>query len=542
MSSAMDPVRQPQLAHDGQDGLTDDRVRRVLEDAASTAVIGCDADGRITDWNLGAERILGYSARDIIGADLHDLMRTQGQRAWLRGVLDARRPAPRLHRVDLSRSDGDPVSCLAAGEQVRRDDDGLAIYLLLVPVSRPARLAGDDAGDDRAPRESGQSLDSLSVLAGGIAHDFNNLLLGMVGHADLALMELPADHPVREHVDQIAQAGLRAADLCRQLMSFSGTGVLVKEEIDLSDLVRGLSPLMRMSLGRFSLDLDVADQLPAIEADATQLRQVIMNLVTNAAEAVGDRDEGVVTVRTRCQDTSDSPLYDQFSTTPLPPGDYVIVEVEDNGDGMAPDEMARAFEPFFTTKFTGRGLGLASAYGIVRAHRGSILLCSSPRTGTTATVALPAVRREASPASAPSTPRAAVSSRTAGAPRDALRILVVDDEAHVRTVAASILNRADYEVALADHGGAALDILAADASAVDLVLLDLTMPGLDGLDVLDRIRELRSDLPVVLTSGYGPERTAHVVAGDPNCRFLAKPYRRLTLLEAVEAMLTGHQS
>ena len=418
----------------------------------------------------------------------------------------------------------------------------LAIYLLLVPVSRPAREAIDGAGDDREVCESGQSLDSLSVLAGGIAHDFNNLLLGMVGHADLALMELPADHPVREHVDEIAQAGLRAADLCRQLMSFSGTGVLIKEEIDLSDLVRGLSPPMRMSLGRFTFEVDVADRLPTIAGDATQLRQVVMNLVTNAAEAVSDRDDGVVTVRTRCQDTTASPLYDQFSTTPLPPGEYVIVEVEDNGAGMTPDQVARAFEPFFTTKFTGRGLGLAAAHGIVRAHRGSILLCSSPHSGTTATVVLPAVPRGAPPAPAPSIPDAAAASRTLTAPREAPRVLVVDDEAHVRTVAASILNRADYEVALADHGGAALDILAADAAAVDLVLLDLTMPGLDGLEVLARVRELRSDLPVVLTSGYGPEHTAHLVADDPSCCFLAKPYRRLALLETVETMLAGQGS
>jgi len=515
MNSAMEPRGQ---MHVVLAGLDDPKVRLEVKDLAHLAVIGVRHDGRITFWNRGAERLLGYSSTQVENVDFGDLLRTPGQRAWAATILDPDRPIP-FHRASLSRRDGAPVACMAHGNR-----DSAGVHLFLSPCQPVS------SGHEQPAAGEASGMDPLAVLAGGIAHDFNNLLLGMVGNADLALMELPGDSSVRDHVEQVAQAGLRAADLCRQLMAFSGNAITVKETLDLSDLISHATPLVQMSLGPVPLRLDLTAELPDIEGDTNQLRQVLMNLLTNAAEAIDGRANGRVAVRTRLHENS----YGGPESRDLPPGRYAIIEVQDNGTGMDPDQVARAFEPFFTTKFMGRGLGLAAAQGIVRAHHGTISLCSSRDEGTTVTVALPVKGLRAAIPTPPSTQRIDLDEARPGGRR---RVLVVDDEAHVRTVANGILRHAEYDVVLAEHGGAALAILAEDPAAVDLVLLDMTMPGLDGLEVLQRVRQVRRDLPVLLSSGYGPEKVSHVLDADPHCQFLAKPYRRQVLLDAVGGLL-----
>ena len=378
-----------------------------------------------------------------------------------------------------------------------------------------------------------RKLESLGVLAAGIAHDFNNLLLGVVGNADLVLMELPSDHSVRDSVEQIAQAGLRAADLCRQLLAFSGKGKVLVEPLELTRLVQDLAPLMHMSLGGAGLRLDLADSLPVVEADATQIRQVVMNLVTNATEAQEDKP-GMITLRTRLHDAVHEPLSDPVTGRALPAGSYAVIEVEDDGVGMPQDQQSRIFEPFFTTKFMGRGLGLAAVQGIVRAHHGAVTVKSQPLSGSTFAIYLPVVgvRSALAPATA-----ATVPPRRKPAPRKVKHILVVDDEKHVLQVAGQLLTAAGFEVSRAEDGANALHILARDPAAVDLVLLDMTMPGLDGLEVLERIRRLRTDLPVLLSSGYGREQVGDVLSADPACGFIQKPYRGQELLESTNAML-----
>jgi nitrogen-specific signal transduction histidine kinase/ActR/RegA family two-component response regulator len=503
-------------------GLADPDLQTTLQDVHHLAAVGVRDDGRIVYWNRGAERFFGHAADQALAANLQDLMRTDGQRVWARSILNPSSPLP-THRTTLPGIGGASTACLVSASRVA-DCGSEAIYLLITPLELPAAMAAASPQPPAPPCD-----EALGVLAGGIAHDFNNLLLGMMGNADLLLMELPVDHAAREHVDQITQAGLRAADLCRQLMAFSGSTMILKESVDINDLIRHLVPLARMSLGAVPLTLELAADLPPVDGDATQLRQICLNLLTNAAEAIAGRHDGTVEIRTRLRTHQDRPA----AGTDQPGRGFLLIEVHDNGVGMIPEQVERAFDPFYTTKFLGRGLGLAAAQGIVRSHGGAIDLCSSSGAGTTVTVTLPASSHR--PATAAASPMAP----TAQIPGSGHRILVVDDEAHVRAVTSGMLRRAGNTVTLAEHGGEALAILADDPSTFDLVLLDMTMPGLSGVDTLERIRELRPDLPVLLSSGYGPEQSAHLVSQDSRCSFLAKPYRRQQLLSAIGALLTG---
>ena len=262
-----------------------------------------------------------------------------------------------------------------------------------------------------------QKLESLGVLAGGIAHDFNNLLMGILGNADLALSKSPPESPVRAYIRNIDTAAQRAADLANQMLAYSGKGRFVVEPIDLSRLVEEMGHLLATVISkRAALRYRLAADLPPVEADATQLRQVVMNLITNASDALGD-EEGVITVATGVVEIDPAGTAPRSSGAPLPPGTYVFIEVSDTGCGMDPATRARIFDPFFTTKQTGRGLGLAAVLGIVRGHRGALRVSSEPGQGTTFTVLFPALpaqaggrrRRRRQPAAAPG---------PAGAPAD----------------------------------------------------------------------------------------------------------------------------
>jgi len=226
-----------------------------------------------------------------------------------------------------------------------------------------------------------QKLESLGILAGGIAHDFNNLLTGILGNVSLMRLELPAISALAEHVDQIEAVTIRAADLCRQLLAYSGKGRFVVRPLDVSELVRQTAPLLQLSIGKnATLRLDLADTLPAVDADATQMRQVTMNLVVNAAEALGERP-GIIGITTGVLHAQGDYLRNTFLAPDLAEGDYVFVEVSDNGCGMGPATQAKIFDPFFSTKFTGRGLGLAAVPGIVRVHKGAITVSSTHGQG-----------------------------------------------------------------------------------------------------------------------------------------------------------------
>ena len=370
-----------------------------------------------------------------------------------------------------------------------------------------------------------QKLESLGVLAGGIAHDFNNLLVGVLGNADLALSELAQDSPARHYVGQIQTAATHLADLTRQMLAFSGKANFSVKPIDLSRVVAETAQLLRISMAKSTeMKLDLSSHLPAIEADSSQIQQVVMNLVTNASEALGNR-EGTVTVVTGLMTADQDYLSKTYLDDGLAAGPYAFFEVSDNGAGMSDEARERMFDPFFTTKFTGRGLGLAAVLGIVRAHHGALKVESRPGVGTSVRVLFPASDASVATSTAPSMRQ--------GNAKDHGPILLVDDEKTVRVVAKLMLEKAGFKVLAAEDGRQGLDLFRAHSKEIAAVVLDLTMPHINGADVLCEIRRLRDDVPVLLSSGYDRPDTVSSAEEDAKTGFLQKPYKSDALLRSL---------
>jgi PAS domain S-box-containing protein len=374
-----------------------------------------------------------------------------------------------------------------------------------------------------------QKLESLGVLAGGIAHDFNNLLLVIAGNAELAQQEIGSGNPASEYLDDALGATKTAADLCKQMLAYAGRGRFVIEAIDLSRLVAEMTQLIGVSISKGAhLTRDLTPGLPAVEGDSSQLRQVVLNLITNASDAIGER-QGVIAVRTRLVRLDGDPLVGAVATPPIEPGDYVLFEVEDTGCGIDDATRARMFEPFFSTKASGRGLGLSATLGIIRQHRGVILVDSTPGVGTAIRIYFPALAN----GDVPSPVRS--SSERVAAGRGL--ILVVDDEEGVRKLASRALTQAGYEVETSADGREALACQARHGDRLRLVLLDLTMPELSGQDTLLALRERNPTLPIIVMSGY---TESSLRASD--IRFLAKPFRATDLVATVAELLKDQLS
>ncbi len=375
-----------------------------------------------------------------------------------------------------------------------------------------------------------QKAESLAVLAGGIAHDFNNLLVGILGNAGLALAELPQGSPARETIREIEVAGQRAAELARQMLAYAGRGKVSTGDVDLDGLVEEMTQLLRTSVGPgVRLVLDLAGGLPPVLGDATQLRQVVMNLVINASDAIGG-GEGVVRVSTLCVAGSRE-LFARAVVVPEEIAErYVVLEVADTGSGMDEATLSRIFDPFFTTKFAGRGLGLAAVLGIVRGHRGGIAVESQPGAGTRFRVMLPVHEG----GSASGQERAAATSW-----RGSGLVIVADDEQSVRAVTARALRALGFDVMEAGDGAAAVELFREHRERVALVLLDMTMPRMDGAQAFRAIREADPAARVVMMSGYSEQDAADRLATEGLAGFLQKPYELATLQATVRRALEG---
>lgn len=364
-----------------------------------------------------------------------------------------------------------------------------------------------------------QKLESLGVLAGGIAHDFNNLLVAVLGNAELALTEMAPGAAGRESVVDIRRAALRASELTNQMLAYSGKGRFVIEPIDLSDLVRDIGHLLEISIcKRARLQFELAAKLPAVDVDAAQIRQIVMNLVTNASEAIEcTAGDGTITLRTGLKKADRKLLRGVVFGEDLPEGPYVTLEVVDTGCGMTDEVLAKLFDPFFTTKFQGRGLGLAAVQGIVRGHRGTLLIRSKLGQGTSITVLLPATADRAPVAAEP--PYCAQKLwRASGT------ALVVDDDENVRQFTARVLERLGFTALTADNGTSGLASFRDHADKIAVVVLDLTMPGINGEQAFRQMRQIRPDVPIILASGYNEQDATSHFAGAGLAGFIKKPF------------------
>jgi PAS domain S-box-containing protein len=377
--------------------------------------------------------------------------------------------------------------------------------------------------------QQAQKLESLGVLAGGIAHDFNNLLMTILGNASLALLELPSDSSARQSIEQIETAAIRAANLTNQLLTYSEKNRFVMQPTQLSRLVEEMVQLLQVSISKkVVLQFKLEKDIPTVEVEPTQIRQVIMNLITNASEAIGD-EEGLIILSTGMVEADRAYLDECYLGEELPTGRFIFVEVSDTGCGMDAGTQAKIFDPFFTTKFTGRGLGLAAVLGIMRAHKGSIRVTSLPGQQTVFRILIP---------------YSAVLTPVAEAPKQALinwrgqgLVLVVDDEEGVRKVVKMILEEYGFSILTATDGCAAIEAFKEHTSQVVAVILDLTMPRLDGLKTFQELRRMRHDVKVILSSGYSEEEAVSRFVGEGLAGFIQKPYNAIGLLEKMQRIL-----
>jgi signal transduction histidine kinase/CheY-like chemotaxis protein len=413
---------------------------------------------------------------------------------------------------------------------VGHDDDGT---VRVVGASRDTTAAHEaeraQARLEQQIQES-QRLESLGLLSGGIAHDFNNLLTVILGNARLALGGSMESSALRSRLGRIRAAAEHGAALTEQMLVYAGRGSHVRKAADLSRLVDEMLELVRASLPEgITLETDLAAEA-WVEVDETQLRQVVLNLVTNAGEALAGR-EGTVSLRAGSVRADSAYLAGARGAPDLEPGTYAFIEVADTGCGMDASTERRAFEPFFTTRASGRGLGLAAVLGIVRGHGGGVKLASEPGRGSTLRVLLPSAgeplaatlhAREAPPAPAPAS--------------DAC-VLVVDDEEAVLELASEFLGRAGFGVVTVGSGREAVARLAATPYGFDAAVVDLAMPGLPGERVAAELRAIRPELPLVLASGFSPEIAAARCLELRAARFLRKPYEPEDLVGAVRSVL-----
>jgi PAS domain S-box-containing protein len=368
-----------------------------------------------------------------------------------------------------------------------------------------------------------QKLESIGVLAGGIAHDFNNLLTAILGHA--SLLQVGADGSTRERLTAIVESGERAAALTHQLLAYAGMGRFEITDFDVSRLTRSSADLIRLSIPKnIDVHLDVPPDLPLVRGDSSQIQQVVMNLVINAAEAIGGREDGRVSIRAGIVDLD--PVSADRVNSGIAVGRYISITVRDNGCGMDGSTKARIFDPFFTTKFTGRGLGLAAVQGILRSHKGAITVESSPGMGSAFTVYLRSTETQEGAPNGESTVTAIGQAAT---------VLVVDDEEPARTFTKVALETLGYRVLITENGRQALDVLGSSAD-VGLVVLDVIMPVLGGSETVSEIRKRWPRLAILVVSGYS-RFEAQRLGMPADLPFLEKPYTIKRLAGAVDRAL-----
>jgi len=497
-----------------------------IVESSDDAIIGQSLNGIIRTWNAGAERLYGYKAEEILGHNISELM-PPDRLDEESGMLEKLRNGERVDHFETVRlgHDGGLVEVSLTISPIR-DERGDVIG-----TSQVARGITEQKRNAELMRQT-QKLESLGILAGGIAHDFNNLLVGILGNASLALDLLPPQSLVKTLLQEVVAAGEKAAALTRQMLAYSGRGHFVLNRIDLSTYVQEAIPLIQASVPRtVELRLDLAEDLPAIEADTTQMQQIVMNLVINGAEAIPEGRCGAVTIATRRQEVDEQYIGAQEGavTGELRPGTYVVLEVHDNGCGMDDATKARIFEPFFTTKFTGRGLGLSAVLGIVRGHSGSIQISSVPGHGTVFRVLFNALAAKLDEKPLPQQHTANFTGQGT--------VLIIDDEQVVRSLARQALEHYGYTVLLAEDGECGLDVFLRNADRIQCLVLDATMPVMSGEETLLRLKALRTDVPVILSSGFSEAEMVRRFDGKGLAGFIQKPYRVSTLLQKIKEVI-----
>ena len=503
---------------------------RALAETSHYLVTELDADGHLIYASPNCRELLGYAPEEMLGtlrvSNLHPEDIEDAVAAFLRVMKSVGPVKPISFRV--RHRDGSYRWFESSGVNYRADDESIHMVAVSHDITE-ARREEEDRRRLEDRMQHAQKLESLGVMAGGIAHDFNNLLTPILGEASLSLMDLPTESPLRQRLDRIVNAAHRAATLTGQMLAYAGTESLRPERLDISRIIREMAQLIESATTRKAvLEYDLGRDLPAIEADAAQLSQMAMSLITNASEALGE-DTGRIVIRTGTVEANRTTLSQAFLGDGLAEGTYVTLEVSDNGCGIDPETRARIFDPFYTTKFTGRGLGLAAVLGIVRTHRGAIEIETEPGAGTRFRVLFPVAQEPAITTDDPDNDD--FEWRGSGT------VLMVDDDESVLEVGSETLERAGFDVIRVTDAPEAIEIFRLRADEIQLVLLDRTMPAMSGEETLERLRKIRPDVRIVLVSGYSEASTRESFVGKGLAGFLHKPFLPRMLIRKVREAL-----
>ncbi len=492
---------------------SEERLRTVIQDMPAL-MAAFDPQGNIIAWNRECERVTGYSAREIVGnPQVSELLFTGTERERFKAEWCFPEQDYRDRELELVARDRTLRAVSWSNISRAFPVPGWASWAIGIDFTE-RRQAQAEQERMQTKLLQMQKLESLGVLAGGIAHDFNNLLTGIMGNAGLALGNLEPGSPVRSAIERVIRASERAAELTGQMLAYAGKANFEIQPIDLSQHISETVTLLTSAMSKNVLfQLALGENLPTVEVDRPQLHQLVMNLVMNGAEACSD-GPGTVRISTGLIMVDEAQRKELLLGEELSLGLYVFLDVQDTGCGMDDETKMRIFDPFFTTKFTGRGLGLSAALGIVRAHRGSLIVESVPGKGSTFRVLLPASNKP-------------VAARRQKGDRDLTGhglILAVDDEPFVLQVAKATLERYGYKVITAKNGREGVELFRKRAREIDLVLLDMTMPELNGEETLTAIRAIRPDVIAVLSSGYDEIESTSRFLGKGLAGFIQKPY------------------
>ena len=519
---------------------------RSIGDSAQDAIIILDNEGNISLWNEAAERMFGYTREEALGRGLHRLLVP-------RRYYDAyKKGFSRFRKTGKGSAVGKTLEYSA----IRKNGLEFPIELSLSSVKLEGKwnaigIVRDITERKRAEEEKlalerqvlhAQKLESLGLLAGGIAHDFNNLLMSILGNADLALHELSPMSPARRNLQEIEKVSRRAAELAKQMLAYSGKGQFVIEPIKAGELVEEMTHLLEVSISKKALlKYNFAENLLTFDGDVMQIRQIIMNLITNASEAIGDRS-GVIALSTGAMDC-DRAYLDGVNEVlravldePLPEGLYIYLEVADTGCGMDAKTIDKIFDPFFSTKFTGRGLGMSVVLGIVRGHKGAIKIHSEVGKGTTFRILFPVSELPGNGIAKRKKDESEGDDWCGGG-----TVLLIDDEEMIRAVCKRMLKVMGFSVVMAQDGREALKVFGEHADEIVCVLLDLTMPHMDGEEAFREMQRLDPGVKVILCSGYNEQEATQRFAGKGLAGFLQKPYSMAELRQKLMDVLPADE-
>jgi PAS domain S-box-containing protein len=502
---------------------SEERYRNYVNNSPLGVVI-TELDGTILDANPKAFEISGCSPDEILNKRLNGVFKPEYKKFAKDSTADIYQNKITNFEAELLNKAGKEIWCSFSA--VLLENDRILWFIEDITGKK-------DSEKERFEIQRRilhvQKLESLGILAGGIAHDFNNILTAALGNIDLALSEVPPEAPILEQLNDVRSSILRAADLSRQMLSYSGKGKFVAEVLDLNGIVRSMQNLLKSTISKkIALNIELSEGLPKFTGDSTQISQVVMNLALNASESI-EKNDGVVRIGTSVatlteDDCANMPLFPD-----LIPGEYLCIEVSDNGIGMNDETVQKIFEPFFTTKFTGRGLGMSVVMGIVKGHKGAIRVRSRPGEGTTFCAYFPV-----SPNA--ETDRSEISEDSVPIRDDAGSVLFADDEEGIRNFVAKVLQKEKVPFYLASDGIEAIEVFQKNRDKIRLIVLDLTMPRLGGEDAYLEIRKIDPTVRVIVTSGFTEQELVGKFDADI-AGFIQKPFTYQKLVNAIKSGL-----